>query len=426
MLKSCSRRSCCVAGIFAGGLYLASQRLGRSIHSGGQTLVDILPNDLDQLESPTIISALGVQLLLFSGWQPRAGGWQRSPRAPTSLAERVDLVAPTWKPGGSVDYSEGASRSAELLPGAATLPLFAASTSAALSVPGAGTTVSSLARALEGLGLDADADLDSEARRALVEMLTWRLPVSSEDLKLSTGAREDLTLLVLSFDATPLCKSVDDCPQPGPSNELLAATAEAFVRHRARKYAQKVHVVAQWEVAAAMRSHGSRARVSAVGTPGRFENTAQIYEHMLGAMGASGMCVDGEPSATTSRVGLLSHPDHLRRAICIGETSFARAASSVGRACAPVRLVPAMQPYRLDWPMQPTSSGETRLNLFAGVSASVHTRGETKLATWYDHANGYFPDGEPQRWAHSRSIWICYEFWARAKGVATGIIERRT
>ena len=81
-----------------------------------------------------------------------------------------------------------------------------------------------------------------------------------------------------------------------------------------------------------------------------------------------------------------------------------------------------MQPYRLDWPVQAVS-GEERLNLFAGVSARVFTGGEIKTATWYDDANGYFPDGEPQRWAHSRNVWMCYEFWARAKAVATGIID---
>jgi len=45
-----------------------------------------------------------------------------------------------------------------------------------------------------------------------------------------------------------------------------------------------------------------------------------------------------------------------------------------------------------------------------------------RVATWYDAPYGYFPDGEPQRWARHREVWIAYEFWARAKGVATGVI----
>ena len=84
-----------------------------------------------------------------------------------------------------------------------------------------------------------------------------------------------------------------------------------------------------------------------------------------------------------------------------------------------------MQSYRLDW----TSSGansshadessHARLNLFKDISAHVHTAGEVQQVTWYDAAHGFFPDGEPQQWVHSREVWICYEFWARAKGVAT-------
>ena len=47
---------------------------------------------------------------------------------------------------------------------------------------------------------------------------------------------------------------------------------------------------------------------------------------------------------------------------------------------------------------------------------------QVRVATWYDAPNGFFPDGEPQRWARNREVWIAYEFWARAKGVATGVI----
>ena len=47
-----------------------------------------------------------------------------------------------------------------------------------------------------------------------------------------------------------------------------------------------------------------------------------------------------------------------------------------------------------------------RLNLYAGVSCAVHTGGGVRAATWYDAPNGYFPDGEPQRWARHREVWF--------------------
>ena len=332
---------------------------------------------------------------------------------------------------------------------------------------------------------------------------------------------------MLSFDATPDCVAVDDCARPGPANELLAATAAAFVRRRAREHGgQRVAVVAQWEVAAALRTLLLRAEeaggehahaqqqqhllgeadrravgtppghvltmedVHAVGTPGVFENTAQIFEQMLrvcrevdpppplplpprdcdadadadGEGGASASAAspsgDGddedEDGEATSRLVLLAHPDHLRRAIRIGETTFAKAHKADAKAAAkaargappcaappppprPPRLVPALQPYRLDWP---SSEGATstmwdkeeeadeaatgaHLDLYAGVSATVHTAGKVvHEATWRDAPNGFYPDGEPQRWAHRREVWAVYEVWARAKGVATGVIRR--
>ena len=66
--------------------------------------------------------------------------------------------------------------------------------------------------------------------------------------------------------------------------------------------------------------------------------------------------------------------------------------------------------------------GSGGLNLYAGVSATVHTGGEQVEASWYDQRRGFFPDGDPQKWVHTREIWVCYEFWARAKGVVTGVI----
>ena len=36
---------------------------------------------------------------------------------------------------------------------------------------------------------------------------------------------------------------------------------------------------------------------------------------------------------------------------------------------------------------------------------------------------GYFRDGGTQPWVHKREVFIAYEAWARAKGVATGMIR---
>ena len=52
-------------------------------------------------------------------------------------------------------------------------------------------------------------------------------------------------LLVLSFDATPDCRSLADCPRPGPTNELLAASADAFAARRWREHGQRVDCVVQ-------------------------------------------------------------------------------------------------------------------------------------------------------------------------------------
>ena len=275
---TCAQALGCCATIGLLGVAYA-MRSHSSLSSGGSSrLAKLLPKDLDGVASRTTLRALGVQLLLFGGFRPTTSGWQRSKRPPASLLERVDLVAPTWKPRGLVDYSWPPGPSPPV--GAPELSLFGASAAPPLAVPGVGTTVGSLARALEGVGLDAE-DFDGDARAALREMLTWRLP---ERRGLSGTA--SLTLLVLSFDATPDCRSVDDCPRPGPSNELLAATADAFVGRRWAEHGQRVNLIAQWEVAAALRTlrqsrgataaDGARGRVVSVGTPGVFENTAQV------------------------------------------------------------------------------------------------------------------------------------------------------
>lgn len=166
--------------------------------TSGERLADLLPPDLDVLQNPTIVQALGVQLLLFGGFEPTGSGWQRRPRAPQSLAERVDWIAPTWKPRGRLSYEWSGCPATDA--GDGILCLFHAASTPPLTVPLAGPTTRSLARALEGLGLSA-ADFDEPARAALREMLTWQMPPATRQLRLSHSA--DLTLLVLSFDAVP-------------------------------------------------------------------------------------------------------------------------------------------------------------------------------------------------------------------------------
>lgn len=427
-------RRCCVSlGALAAGTAVAlatqRQRRGDASLSQASTLAELLPTDLDTLGSRRTICALGVQLLLFGGFTHEfSSGWQRPLHPPASLQERVDLITPTWKARGRVDYTALTDTSAASA--ASTLSLFVAAAELQAALPSIGTTVRSLADALEsGMGM-RPSDFDADARVALAEMLTWQLPRASVRQRLSpTG---ELTLLILSFDATPDCRSVTDCSRPGPTNELLAATASAFILRRAREHGQRVNIIAQWEVAAALRNLGTVSGVTAVGTPGRFENTARIYEHMLGHMHAQGACGDrgaGPRPARAGRTVLLAHPDHLRRALRIGETAFARAAD--GRACHQLPLVPALQPYLLSWPTNtsatptPAPSSVTSgsaLNMYADVAGRVHTQGTSREATWYDAEHGFFPDGEPQRWVHDRDVWICYEFWARAKGIATGVI----
>jgi hypothetical protein len=204
------------------------------------SLSSLIAADLDVLQSPAVMRALGVQLLLFGNFAPTGRGWQRRPLPLASLDERVDRIAPTWKSGGRVEYAWPVAAQPQQTE--AALSLFDAAAAPALA--DAGASVGGLVRVLEDIGLRA-SDFDEAARAALVEMTTWRLPADTDTLQLNGSA--DLTLLVLSFDATRACVAVDDCPTPGPSNELLAATAEQFVRSRWREHRQRVDVIAQWE-----------------------------------------------------------------------------------------------------------------------------------------------------------------------------------
>ena len=102
---TCARAlGCCLVSSVA-AYSVRSHSTASSLSASSSRLAALLPKDLDRLGSHTTISVLGVQLLLFGGFRPTPTGWQRSERPPASLLERVDLVAPTWKPRGLVDFS---------------------------------------------------------------------------------------------------------------------------------------------------------------------------------------------------------------------------------------------------------------------------------------------------------------------------------
>ena len=423
--------SCMALPTLAIGLWIKSSRhFSTHRHEAAATLADLLPMDLDDLDhnNEAVMRSLSVQLLRFGGYTMDAGGaWHRS-QPIENLSARVARITPTWKPGGHLDYSWSSEDG-----------VFSRSWAVPHSV--SSRTVQEVIKSVEAIGLRAD-DFDAPARAALTHMMTWRVPMPPKEEQLVTDSV--VSLLVLSFDATPDCRSVVDCPRPGPTNELLAATAARFIEERRRLHGQRVDVIAQWEVAAALATRGVPG-VRAVGTPGVFENTAEIFALMQGVLSELGC--SGNLGAARRQIIVLAHPDHLPRAVRIGETVLF---GGGGRAATPYSatttrdctsdplppLLPAMQPYALDWPWaahdaRRSSGGGRRaprppgagLDLFAGVSALVHTEGEQREAGWDSPNMGYFPDGEPQRWAHKREVFIAYEAWARAKGVATGIIK---
>lgn len=372
------------AGCFA--LAVFPQRTYHNEAPGSSHLIDILPSDLDVLKNDRVIGALGVQLLLFGGWKKSGVGWTRD-TPPRTLQDRLERITPTWKAGGPLDYTHDAQSGifGDALP--------------------TGMTIAQLADTLDTIGLTA-ADFDAPARTALNAMLSWRLPDIGDFLETS-----ELVLLIFSFDATPFCHNVTDCPLPGPSNELLAATAARFVNERANNYQQNVRIIAQWEVAAALlQSHG--LPVTAVGTPGAYENTAEIFEHML--------CELNDVQQTI----LLAHPDHLRRVLWTTQTILRHRTNLRSKCALPQgktpRLLAALQPYDLEWPLRQTERG---MNMFASESTLVHTNGQEIMTSWYDDNLGFFPDGDPQKWTHQREVWLLYDHWAVAKGIVTGTID---
>ncbi|CAE7949707.1 yadS, partial [Symbiodinium sp. KB8] len=107
---------------------------------------------------------------------------------------------------------------------------------------------------------------------------------------------------------------------------------------------------------------------------------------------------------------VLAHPDHLRRAIRTLQTFL----GSKARTFPAWAVAPAMAPYSLDWPSN--RSCGSALDLYAGVSAMVHSQGSEFLTSWRARNLGYFPDGDPQIWVRNREVWVLYDHWAMAKG----------
>ena len=174
-----------------------------SSSSSSPPLHDLLPDDLDELRSDAVMAAVGVQLLLFGGFVPGPRGWTKDPKdPPLDLKQRLDRITPTWKPGGTVDYSwvDDSDNNSNWGPqqlqspvtanNAAPVSLFGAARTPPTAIR-AGGTVASMCRALEDIGLSSADFADAPSRKALREMLRWRIDDS--------GQRED--------GALPLCPS---------------------------------------------------------------------------------------------------------------------------------------------------------------------------------------------------------------------------
>jgi len=381
-----------LAATAAGCFGFSALRIRNQHDYPSHRLVDMLPYDLNTLNNSHIIGGLGVQLLLMGGFEKTSNGeWARGDDTTRlSTEDRLLRITPTWK-GGHVDYSYDN-------PNAAQISVFG-------DALDAGISVAELADKLQDMGLHAE-DFDTDSRAAISTMLSWNLPFTDTILE-----TDDVTLLVFSFDATPLCRTVDDCPYPGPTNELLAATAaQFFAKQNVRK------IVAQWEVASALLQWHTDSvppdAVVAIGEPGTYENTVQILEKMTCNI-----------HQDTTAVVVLAHPDHLRRVYHTTQTLWKKTMLRNNKCTPPshYKLLAAMHPYTLDWPSKRHEASDT--NLFLDItSALVHTQQTEKLVTWYDDNLGYFPDGNPQKWVHRQDVWILYDHWAMLKGIVSGII----
>lgn len=420
--------------------------------------VDILPSDLDVLENDRVMGAVGAQILRFAGWTKvrisgyvvwfaglfcffsidagykcvlfysfphfdiiltnvmplsKSGTIWTKPTTDASLLtlqDRLERITPTWKSGGKLDYShDGQGLFSEAL--------------------APGTTVEELGRTLESMGLHPQ-DLDVSSQKALRAMLSWNIPDEPTFDFQRDNIDQGFVLLVFSFDATRFCYNVTDCPQPGPSNELLAATVLNFVQHHIGNQTSKVYVTSQWEVAAALQQRCTGTlwkdlTIVPVGTPGKFQNTADIFGLMLCEWNSliaeehSNQHRSDQFSSTLSKALLLSHPDHLRRVFLTAKTIQRSTESPCWMRN--ILMAPALQPYDLTWP----STLDSTWNLFESVPPTiVHSMGKEITTNWHDKQHlGYFQDGDPQLWTHRRDVWILYDQWAILKGIVTGTIQ---
>ena len=406
------------------------------------------------------MKALGVQLLLFGGWIPimnhTSSRWYKdeSLSSPLTLQERLQRITPTYKPGGSIDYTFDSST------GIFQDERYRITDKNNQHQQQHFNSIEELTNHLEGnIGLSVsdfdDHDDDNDIiRTTLQTMLSWNnIHVNTSSLSSSTSLSTPLLLLIFSFDATRSCRSANDCPLPGPTNELLAATASQFIEQQHR-HDNNIHIIAQWEIVEALKNNHpdviESVTVTAVGTPGQFQNTAEIFQFMLCVIRDNSENVGTDKQKRQQQAILLAHPDHLRRVFWTSQTILQQQQqqqqktdnhlslrtknndnTAADRCVLPsnikLDLIPAMNPYSIDWTTgRKEENREGYLNLFELVkSTTVHSQGQELVTSWYDDDQkwGFFPDGDPQKWTHEREVWILYDQWAVAKGIVTGTID---
>ena len=98
-----------ILGASGAALAISARAFSRRA-DGNRLLTDLLPTDLDTLKSEEVMRALAAQLLLFGGFTRSSSSqhqpvWRRDADQKLSLSQRLSRIAPTWKPGGRVDYS---------------------------------------------------------------------------------------------------------------------------------------------------------------------------------------------------------------------------------------------------------------------------------------------------------------------------------
>lgn len=293
------------------------------------------------------------------------------------LAQAVRRITPVWK-GGALEYVRR---------GGSELNIFRlahALRRRAKRAHGASASARSTSRLLRTCLYDNM--LHEHCWHALLSAL-------SEDagaLPASPVAVDTAVLLVLSFDGAPplpprASGRTDACSQPGPANELLAQSAIAFCEACEEGRATRT-VVAQWEVACAMRARGLIA--IPVGTPSRFQNTAEVLALMRPHV---------PPTATPY---VMAHPDHAWRALRTARTivspncTLAMSSSSLSEAA----------------PLDAEDVAPTSVRV---------SRDDVRWDDW-KASGGYYPHGGVQEWTHDRTTFLAYEVWARVMSILRG------